>query len=226
MHTGVLEPGEDYIFTATVDYQTEGLGLGQANLTLPTNGAPTSGTCAPSSAVVNFGDWAEITCSAWSDDAADFPLEYQFGYLSSDGLFVALTQSYQSSATSRVILPAGDQTVVTRIRDQPGAVTEYLFDVTTNAADLSEPNALVTLTGELLDSTALALETGDLSSMSQLIGASLSIQPTGSTEGANRILFTICFFRCQCAYSICTAGTPLFVMIKVYCVNVVAFCIH
>ena len=184
LRPNVLTAGFYYEFTATVDYNTDGMSEGWSKITIVGNADPQGGVCVTDVAEAAFGEVVQVTCSDWTDDTEDLPLDYQFGYLSPlDGTFTALTVSYQSSPKASLILPTGNLTLVTRIRDRHAAVATFNTEVTITEADLEAEGALEALTDVLSDSTATALANGDLSSMSQLVGASLSIQPVGSEQG-------------------------------------------
>jgi len=174
---GILLSDTDYSFTVTVDYHNPGLASGLATLLLRTNRPPTGGYCdAPAN--ITFGSSLQIRCFDWTDSEWDFPLMFQFGYISStSGSFIQLTNSFQTSNQASVYLPVGLQALEVRIQDQSFGVTRYSLQ--TQVLNVDDSN-LAAVTDELASKANDALRSGDLGTMSQLVGSVLSTQTPGS----------------------------------------------
>ena len=151
----------------------EYLAPGWASVQVVTNAPPSSGTC---SATLHNTPLTPSTlrCPDWTDDADDFPLQYQFGYLHPDTLtFFALT-SYQSSPEAHVLLPVGSVELQMRVRDNKLAVA------TVSLSPINVPGAvsadeLVSVTDVFLTDAEQALSSGDLNTFAQLAAVTLSL---------------------------------------------------
>ena len=188
----LLLPGATYTFDLTAEVSgVDYLEPGWASLTVVTNSPPALGSCSVTLSAEPLG-LSELRCSEWTDDSADLPLQYQFGYLTRDtSSFFALTD-WQTSPSTSIQLPVGPLEIQARVVDNKHAQAVYTMSVDVPTADLSEDGALEDATDSLLGGAEQALALGDLNAFSQLTALTLSLLPdengttdsTGSSEGS------------------------------------------
>jgi len=175
----VLTPGATYHFEITANFSIPGLGNGWARIAVVVNAPPSGGTCFIDNTEPTFGSYSYLWCEDWTDDDADMPFSYQFGYDDPELGFISLSLGTEMSNRYVAILPAGTINLVFYISDIYNARAVYRgLTVHIARPDTATSGALENLANELLSKADDALASGDPSAVSQIFGATVSILPS------------------------------------------------
>ena len=175
-----LLPGVSISITVTVTLlDHDDVEPGQASITVLTNSPPSSGTCSLDLASDPLA-LNELRCEDWTDDADDFPIWYQFGYLDPMSTFLALT-SPQTSPSASVLLPVGELDLQVLITDNKQAQAVFSLSVVVPSLQLDTEAEWQEVSDSLLGSAQDALAVSDLNTFAQLATVTLSLLNSSSS---------------------------------------------
>jgi hypothetical protein len=175
-----LAPGQLYAFTLLLTNLENAAQSASASVSFRTAGVPNAGACTASpSAGVALVDKIALVCQNWQDDAANYPLAYQFqsapqsdllasSSLSSNPTSLLTLQDFSASSSMSAFLSAGAWVRVT-VRNRWGGVSAP-FVIALNMMNpvIQNASALTAAADVALDAMARAAGSGDVNAAAQV----------------------------------------------------------
>jgi hypothetical protein len=183
-----LDGGATYVFVLTATDSSDRSGV--ARISITTNAPPTIGTCTSSMNAGQVNTTFTLSCSEWSDDLEDLPLQYGFFLDSAAGL---LEVGYFSTDEAiAAYLPPGSSddnymlSITVIIRDVWGASSSSSFMIAVFPPD---DLGVTSSTSPFIDQLSVSEEAGDVNRFAQsllavtaLLDASRDSQTTTLTS--------------------------------------------
>jgi len=177
----VLQPLDvDYTFAYRVESLIDPTVFGEARYSFRTNSYPSGGKCFAEPSRQAYNESFTLNCQDWSDDPADYPLQYQFE------LFEGDTKTMQFGAFStlnviKVIVPEGNpeagyqHTMRAFISDKRGAYVYAYFNLTSLPLQISDEEKSSQAGGLMDNLVAGSSKVKDSNSLAQGIASAASL---------------------------------------------------
>jgi hypothetical protein len=175
-----LAPGQLYSFTLHLKNLENAAQSASASVSFRTAGIPNAGVCTASpSTGVALIDKIALVCQNWQDDAANYPLAYQFqsvpradlvaSALSNPSASLTL-QDFSASSSLSAFLSAGAWVRVTVRNRWGGLSAPFVIALNVTNPVIQNASALTAAADIALDAMARAAGSGDVNAASQVRG--------------------------------------------------------
>ncbi len=196
-----LAPGQLYAFTLQLTNLENAAQSASASVSFRTAGIPNAGVCSASpSTGVALIDKIALVCQNWQDDAANYPLAYQFQSVPRTNVESSSSitlQDFSSSSSMSASLSAGAWVRVTVRNRWGGLSAPFVIALNVTNPVIQSAGALTVAADIALDAMTRAAGSGDLNAASQaaapLLGLLAGIaarnaslpDSTGSSSGSS-----------------------------------------